>query len=114
MNQDDEEFIAQFANLSAGSSPQLPISLADSEAQTRDCNICAMARVVSDRSVMEGGFTQTMMKAWGSHYNTEITTVARNIFLIQFVNAHELSRVMSRGIWTYRGDAVALRRVYGR
>lgn len=113
MDRNDEEFLARFANLLAGAGPSAPVKLQAEDTRPRNWYACAMARVVSDRTVQEGGFISTMMKAWGSHSTTEITSLARNVFLIQFVNPQELTRVTARGLWTYRADAVVLRRVYG-
>lgn len=113
MDRNDEEFLARFAKLSAEAGPSEPFNISEEETHARDWSSCALARVVSDRTVQEAGFISTMMKAWGTHSNTQITALARNIFLVQFANPNELTRVAARGLWTYRADAVVLRRVHG-
>lgn len=62
---------------------------------------------------MDSSFYSTMRKAWGIHPDSEFTNLARNIYLVQFTTESELTRVTSKGIWSYRGEVVALKRIRG-
>lgn len=72
-----------------------------------------MARIVTDKAVIDAHFTATMLRAWGVNPQTKIRVVDRNIYTIQFVTKDELERVLGRGIWTYKQDVVALKRIQG-
>lgn len=90
-----------------------PVELPPSMVRTRDWAMCVLARVVTDKSVIEVNFQKIMLKAWEVDPETEITMVAKNIFLIHFVIENDLLHVLHRGLWNYREDAIATRRIYG-
>lgn len=108
----DDEFITKFAALSGQDETQ-PLQLTQGELNTRDWSLTGVVRVVSDRNVIDGNFISTMRKAWGTQPETEISPLARNIYLVQFVSQKDMNHVMGRGIWLYRSDAVILQRVHG-
>ena len=110
---DDEQFLAQFANLTAGSVSDEPIILQPRGLVDKDWSLCLLVKIIGDRGVMDSTFISTMRRAWTVSPATDFTNLARNVFLVQFANEQELSRTMSRGIWSYRGDVVALRRING-
>lgn len=107
----DEEFLAQFARLNPDEGPSEPSALSAAGIVNRDLSRCALARIISERGVIDAHFTTTMRRAWASHLGTEFINLERNMFLIQFHSESEAHRVMHRGIWNYRGDIVALRRI---
>lgn len=109
MDLGDEEFVARFAALNSGTSESQPIQLFQHEISTRDWSACALARVVTDKTMNSSQFSSIMMKAWGADPETTVTILTRDIFLVQFVNSDELQRIVNCGIWTYRGDAVVMR-----
>lgn len=109
----DEQFVEQFAALSSGGESSQPIRLPQVGLANRQWNLCALLRVATDKSVIDHHFASTMMKAWGVDPATDISILARNMFLAQFTNREDLEKVMQRGIWTYRTDAVFPKRVRG-
>lgn len=70
-----------------------------------------MARIVSDKSVMDGPFSTAILQAWGADPGTVFEGIARNCFLIEFKNVEDMTKAMSGGPWTYRGDLVATKKV---
>ena len=54
-----------------------------------------------------------MMRAWGVNPRTTIKMIAENTFLIQFTKEKELQYVINRGLWNYREDVIAIKRVQG-
>lgn len=109
----DEEFILQFANLSAGSCSSSPVEIPAETVTERDWSVCALVRVVTDKPVIETYFSTLMKRVWGVHTTTEIRAVTHNIFFANFNTMAELERIMHKGVWNYRGDAVILKRLTG-
>lgn len=110
---EDEEFISQFANLSAGTGSVQPVDIPINTVTTRDWKLCALVRVVTDKTVTDPGFSTLMRRIWGVHTSTEISAITRNIFFTTFTSTAELERIMHKGVWTYRGDAVVMKRLGG-
>lgn len=53
-----------------------------------------------------------MKSAWGANQNTAVRRIAKNCYLVEFVNVADLHRAQAGGPWTYRGDMVASRQVF--
>lgn len=108
---EDELLIQKFIGLTTedgeGQSTQIPHSATSSTAW----DMCLLARVVSDKTVVDAHFTDAMLKAWGADPNTVIRQVARNSYLIEFCTEDDLHKANHAGPWTFRGDLVATKRV---
>lgn len=63
--------------------------------------------------VIEQQFAATMRKAWATKPTTRITGIERNLFLVQFVTEEDMTKVLRRGTWNYRMDAVVIRQIRG-
>lgn len=113
MDLSDEQFLAQFAALSSDEGSSQAFHLPQSGVATREWGLCLLARIITDKTIIDHQFTGTMMKAWGVDPATDISILTRNVFLAQFTNRDDLERVLQRGIWTYRSDSVILKRVQG-
>lgn len=109
MDTADELFLSQFAALNHQPAMDLPLDTVN----TCDWNLCALAKVITNRNVMEGIFVKTMLKAWGVDPKTEISMIFKNTFVMHFITENDILHVMHRGMWNYRDDPVAIRRAYG-
>lgn len=73
-----------------------------------------MARVITDRVVIDSHFIATMTKAWGVDPSTKVTQVARATYLIDFASSEEMGEVLYMDYpWLYRQDIIAMRRATG-
>lgn len=109
MELSDEDFIEHFAALSSES-----LELVDIPQQVtnqRVWELCTIATVITENQVNLYQFSPNMMRIWGVHPHTEISVLDKNLFLVQFVTEEELRRIFNKGVWTYRGDAVAMKRI---
>lgn len=79
---------------------------------TRDWSLSCLAKVITDRSVIDDNFTSTMLRNWGVHPATRISPIARGTYLVDFVCDTEMYEVLRKEPWGYRGDVVSLRKVY--
>lgn len=113
MEMSNDDFIEQFAALSSEPEQIDLIPLAQHGAQTQDWHLCALARLISDRPALLSQLSSTMMTVWRVNPRTEISVLASNLFMIEFVTPQDLARVMQRGTWTYRGDLVVLKQLTG-
>lgn len=109
MDLSDEEFVEKFTAMTSGY--HKPIEVPTQVITQTDWNRCTMVRVVTDKSIYLSQFSQLMMRVWAVNPHTEMSVLDKNIFLVQFVTEGELTRVLNKGIWTYRGDAVVIWRV---
>lgn len=113
MDLSDEQFIEQFASLSSEGTTSDPVNLPQSGLSTWVWEQCALLRIVTENSTIDHIFSATMMKAWGVDPATEISILTRNMFLVQFTNPDDMEKVLQRNIWTYRNDAVILKKIWG-
>lgn len=88
----DDAFIAQFAALSSEEGNQTRIQLDQTAIDTRDWNLTAMVRVVTDKGVLDSFFAKTMRKAW--QIQCEIIPLSNSVFLVQFSTNADMQRVM--------------------
>lgn len=107
----DEEFLAHFANLNTTPGPSTRLQLPAETLDSQDLELCLLLKVISDRPAIENNFSATMLRAWAVNPQTKVTLLTRNIFMAQFFKKEDMNQVFNRGIWTYRGDVVALKRV---
>lgn len=110
MSSDDEALIQKFLNLNT-SEHQSSIVVPQHAASSTKWETCLLAKVVSDKTVIDSFFSQQMLRAWKVHPATKISPVARNCFLLDFVEEEDKHRVLFEGPWTFRGDLVAIRQV---
>lgn len=109
----DDEFIARFAALSSGQTGANPVVISQSGLNSRNWTLTAMVRIVTDKQIIENSFATNMRRIWAAHPDTEISPLAKNVFLVQFQNKNDIQHVMRREIWLYRSEAVIARRVSG-
>lgn len=79
--------------------------------RTRNWELAVIAKVIADRPAMTAHFSQLMFRVWGVDPGTQITMIATNTFLIDFVTKEDLEGVVKREPWAYRQDLIAMRRV---
>lgn len=108
---EDEALIQRFVGLSTGEGDCDPVQLALEEANGTAWDRCLLLRVVTDRTVLDGPFVNSMLKAWRTSHETSIRQISRGSYLAQFVSKEEMQSVQLGGPWVYRGDIVAMERV---
>lgn len=113
MDKSDDEFIAQFAALVARSEQNNPVLLPGQAMQETKWELCAIARVVSERTTIPNQFSSTMKRAWAVHTDMTITSIAKNYYLVQFEKEQDINRVMHKGVWNYKGEIVVLKKSEG-
>lgn len=109
----DDEFIARFAALSSEQTGANQVVISQGGLNSRNWALTAMVRIVTDKLIIENNFATNMRRIWAAHADTEISPIAKNVFLVQFQNKKDIQHVMRRGIWLYRSEAVIARRVSG-
>jgi Domain of unknown function (DUF4283) len=113
MNITDDELIAQFTTLQTeGSEETEELELPTQAYTSINWAHCAVARVVSDRTIMDAQFKSTMTRVWQLQPTSSVRPIARNTYLVQFSSINEMCEVVTKGIWTYRNDVVALKQAY--
>lgn len=60
---------------------------------------------------MDNQFISNMLIAWRIDPSTTFRPVMRNLYLVEFNSQEDLFSVSLGGLWTYRGDLVAFRKV---
>jgi Domain of unknown function (DUF4283) len=112
MNISDEELVAQFASPQAGGLENTEELELPSQAYTHiNWEHCAVARVLSDKMIMDAPFKSTMARVWQLQPTSFIRPVARNTYIVQFSSMKEMCDVV-RGIWAFRNDVVALKQAH--
>jgi Domain of unknown function (DUF4283) len=111
MDLSNDELIQRFSNLAAVDSPQQagPIHLPSHAFTARNWNLCAVARVISDRVAIDTQFVEIMTRVWRMGPAGSITPIERNTYLIQFASTEEMQTTLDKGSWSYKTDIVALR-----
>jgi Domain of unknown function (DUF4283) len=112
MNLSNDELIAKFSSLNAGGTTGEAdrLMMPPNALNTRNWSLCAVARVITDRMMMDTQFVDTMMRVWNLSPQSSIEAVAKATYLVQFSDTIEMYNVLDKGIWTYRTELVALRR----
>lgn len=54
-----------------------------------------------------------MSRIWAAQPDTTFSMIVLNLYIVDFTSERELLRVMNRGVWTYRGEIVAIQRIRG-
>lgn len=106
---DLSQLFASFNPLEQGASSS--IAVPTEELVTRDWTCTAMARVLTERPVMESHFTPLMMRVWEVQASTKLSLLERNTFLVEFASKADMEEVLHREPWTYRNDIVSVTRV---
>lgn len=82
----DELLIQRFIKLSIGESSQAVIQVPSHAAAATDWDLCIMAKVVMDRSILDENFIQIMLRVWSTGQRTKIKPIAKHCFLIEVEN----------------------------
>lgn len=107
MDQSDEELIRKFAGLQTQSQQVgTAISIPNQAINSRNWDLCFLAKVHSDKIVFEAPFERQMRRAWGLNHTTTFTMIERGLYLLECDNEQERSKVLMDGPWTYRQDLV--------
>lgn len=109
---DDEALIAKFIGLQTDDELAPTVTLPQHATTSVDWGSSILAKIVTDRMVLDVPFAKAMIQAWNAHPGTLFSSVSKNCFLIEFQTDRD-RHTASRGIWTYRGDLVALKQVEG-
>jgi Domain of unknown function (DUF4283) len=114
MDLNNEELIERFMTLNAHEKlPPQELMLANQAFTDRDWSKCMIAKVISDKIVLDTQFVTTMARVWDIGQEGTIVPIEKNTYLIQCVNACEVSKLITRGSWNYRADLVALKKAEG-
>jgi hypothetical protein len=99
MELSNDELIQRFSNLAAVDSPQQagPIHLPSHAFTARNWNLCAVARVISDRVAIDTQFVEIMTRVWRMGPAGSITPIERNTYLIQFGSSEEMNTTLDKG-----------------
>lgn len=111
LTEEDEALITKFVGLQTGDGLVNKVQVPQSATTSTAWELALLLKVVTDRTVLDIPFTNTMRQAWGTDPNTLIRPISKNLYLAEFISEEELLKVSLGGPWTYRGDLVAHRRV---
>lgn len=111
MREEDEALIRQFVGLHTGDELVPAVKIPQRATTSTSWELCLLVRVVTDRVTPDQAFSMLMIRVWGVDPGTVIRPVARNCYLVEFVNAEERLKVSVGGPWTFRGDLLATRHV---
>jgi Domain of unknown function (DUF4283) len=109
MELSDEALVAQFSHLEAASPSNL--QLPPEAINTCNWSLCVLPVVISDRLIIEAPFTSSMIRAWRCDHLTQIESVSKNVYLVEFKTHTECWYALDVGPWRYRMDLVALKPV---
>ena len=76
-----------------------------------DWDLSILARIVTDRTTQDGPFIDAMCRAWQADPETKFHQVSKNCYLIEFTQPEEMEKALFGGVWTFKGDLVALKKV---
>lgn len=110
LSPDDEALIQKFIGLHTGSG-QLSITLSSHAASATEWDLCLLAKVVTERTVLDQPFATYMPRLWNVDPTTSIRPVSKNCYLLEFKNRQDMLKVQLEGPWAYRGDIIATRPV---
>lgn len=108
---EDETLIQKFIGLQISNNTIPKVLVPDGVASSIAWDLCMMARIVANKSVMVGPFSTAMIQAWGADPGTLFEGVARNCYVIEFKNEEDMCKAITRGPWTFRRDLVATKKV---
>lgn len=112
LTKEDEALIQKFIDLKTDDHHNSVIQLPQESAIAIDWDRCLLARVITQRTVLDASFSNWMIKAWGSDPGTQFKPVSKACYLVEFTSTDEMERVqMAAGSWAFRGDIVATRKV---
>lgn len=108
---EDELFIQKFSGLQTEESQGALVTLPDQAVSTTNWACTFIAKIITDRSVIDGPFIKMMQRAWNTDPSTVFRPLGKNAYLIELPNVKEMEYVFLRGPWMYRGDLVAIKKV---
>lgn len=108
---EDETLIQKFIGLQISNNTTPKVLIPYGVASSIAWDLCMMAKIVTNKSVMDGPFSTVMIQAWGTDPGTLFEGVARNSYLIEFKNEKDMCKAITGGPWTFRGDLVATKKV---
>lgn len=111
MTEEDEALIQRFIGLQTNEVRRPRVIIPTSASSNITWDLCIMAKVISDRSVLDAPFSAAMLLAWGADPATHFQSIAKNCFLVEFKNEEDLTRAQAGGPWSFRGDLVATKKV---
>lgn len=109
--EEDKALISKFVGLQTGEGSENKVQVPLCATTSTAWEVALLLKVVTDRTVLDNPFMNTMRQAWGTDPNTLIRPISKNLYLAEFISQEELLKVSLGGPWTYRGDLVAHRRV---
>lgn len=111
LSEEDEIFIQKFLGLSTADRDGEEVVVPLNATTSTNWDLCLLARVVTDRVVLDRPFSKAMLQAWGADPSTTMKQVTKNHYLFEFTTVEDLNSAKLGGVWTYRGDLVALKQV---
>lgn len=86
LSQEDEALIRRFIGLNTDDQPSKTIELPHRATTSIDWDRSLLARVITDKTVLETSFQTAMLNAWRANPNIGFKPVARNCFLVEFID----------------------------
>lgn len=93
-----------------GTEGNMRVSIPQNAVLRRNWDRVVIAKVLTDRTTFTNQFSSLMRRVWGVDPGTQITMIATNTFLVDFVSVEEMKGVLKRDPWVYRQDMIAMRR----
>lgn len=104
---EDEALIQKFVGLQTEENKPLKIAVPTTAASNTNWERCILAKVISNKSMLDAPFSAAMLQAWGADPETIFRSVGKNSYLIEFQNKEDMYMAELNGPWTFRGDLVA-------
>lgn len=104
---EDEALIQKFVGLQTEENKPLKIVVPTTAASNTNWERCILAKVISNKSMLDAPFSAAMLQAWGADPETIFRSVGKNSYLIEFQNKEDMYMAELNGPWTFRGDLVA-------
>lgn len=112
LSKEYEALIRKFSGLNTSNKKGPIVCIPKQAITSREWSRSVLARVITDRTVLDKPFASAMSKAWGTDSNTTFRPIARNSYLIECCDDTELNRALSGSPWMYRGDVVSVKQVF--
>lgn len=107
----EEAFIQKFVGLSTEEADEVIVRIPQKATSSTNWELCLLARIITDKTVLDGPFESSMINAWKVDPATSMRQVSKNCYLFEFNSVEDLNSALLGGVWTYRGDLVALGQV---
>lgn len=108
---DDELLIQKFIGLNTKDNRGAVVQLPDNAASSTNWDCTIIAKVISNRPMLDSSFQTNMIKAWNVDPAVVFKSLGDSTYLVEFMHEDEATKVIVGGPWTLRGDLVAVRRV---